>query len=246
MSRSKPECVKQQLDLSFVSPIVNHAIAIMNALLCCFAAIPTRCLTWLSLSFLLAATSTQADVEVWLTDPDHSVLFEKQSQLLPLNSGAASGTNIIHLDGSRSYQSIDGFGYTLTGGSAMHMIRMSPPARAALLRELFATDGTNIGVSYLRVSIGASDLSATTFTYDDMPTGETDVNLAHFSIEREKQELIPILKKIVALNPAIKILGSPWSAPLWMKNKNSFVGGNLKPEYYAAYANYFVKYIQVG
>jgi glucosylceramidase len=77
-----------------------------------------------------------------------------------------------------------------------------------------------------------------------MPAGETDATLAHFSIDREKQDLIPILKKIVALNPSIKILGSPWSAPLWMKTKNSFVGGSLKPEYYSAYANYFVKYIQ--
>ena len=76
------------------------------------------------------------------------------------------------------------------------------------MKELFLWDSTNIGVSYLRLSIGASDLSESTFTYDDMPAGETDVNLTHFSIDKEKQDLIPILKKIVALNPSIKILGS--------------------------------------
>ncbi len=77
-----------------------------------------------------------------------------------------------------------------------------------------------------------------------MITGQTDVNLTNFSIDKEKQDLIPILKKIIALNPAIKILGSPWSAPVWMKTNGGFVGGSLKPEYYAAYSNYFVKYIQ--
>jgi glucosylceramidase len=77
-----------------------------------------------------------------------------------------------------------------------------------------------------------------------MPAGQTDLNLTNFSIDKEKQDLIPILKKIVALNPSIKILGSPWSAPVWMKTTGSFVGGSLKPEYYATYANYFVKYLQ--
>jgi glucosylceramidase len=77
-----------------------------------------------------------------------------------------------------------------------------------------------------------------------MPAGQTDSNLEHFSIETEKKDLIPVLKKILALNPSIKILGSPWTAPVWMKSNGSFIGGNLKPEYYSVYASYFVKYIQ--
>ncbi len=114
----------------------------------------------------------------------------------------------------------------------------------ALLKELFLTDGTHIGISYLRVSIGASDLSDTIFTYDEMPAGQTDEQLQHFSITPEYKDLIPVLKKIVALNPAIRILGSPWTAPTWMKTNNSFKGGSLKPEYYNAYAQYLVKYVQ--
>jgi glucosylceramidase len=238
------QCAKLQLGLSFTSPIVNHATAIMNASRCCFAAIHTRCLTPLSLSFLLAAASARAEVEVWLTDPDHYVLFEKQSQMLPLNTGANSGTNVLHVDESRSYQGIDGFGYTLTGGSAMHLIRMSPSARADLLQELFAIDGTNIGVSYLRVSIGASDLNERVFSYNDLPPGQTDPEMKQFSLGPDLQDVVPVLKQILSINPEVKILGSPWSPPPWMKTNGDTRGGSLKPEFYDAYARYFVCYLR--
>lgn len=184
----------------------------------------------------------KSDVDFWLTQGDQSVLFKKQIANLVWSN--ASSTNTIEVDDSQTFQTIDGFGYTLTGGSATLINSLPAALKQETLNELFRHDSTFIGVSYLRVSIGASDLSATTFTYDDMPTGQTDVNLQNFSIEKEKQDLIPVLKAILNINPTIKILGSPWSAPTWMKTNNSFVGGSLKPEYYAVYAQYFVKYIQ--
>jgi glucosylceramidase len=183
------------------------------------------------------------EVLFYLTQSDQLALFKKQNVGLVFSGTGNAGTT-IEVDTTQTFQSIDGFGYTLTGGSASLLNALPQATLDPLLKELFLWDSTNIGVSYLRISIGASDLSATTFTYNDMPAGGTDVNLAHFSIDKEKQDLIPILKKIIALNPAIKILGSPWSAPIWMKTKSSFVGGSLRPEYYSAYANYFVKYIQ--
>ena len=183
------------------------------------------------------------EVLFYLTQADQLALFNRQNVSLVFSGTGNAGTT-IEVDTTQTFQSIDGFGYTLTGGSASLLSALPASTLDPLLKELFLWDSTNIGVSYLRISIGASDLSATTFTYNDMPAGETDATLAHFSIDREKQDLIPILKKIVALNPSIKILGSPWSAPVWMKTKNSFVGGSLKPEYYSTYANYFVKYIQ--
>lgn len=184
-----------------------------------------------------------SDMLFYLTQSDKYVLFKKQNVSLVFSGTGSAGTT-IEVDTTQTFQTIDGFGYTLTGGSASLLNALPPATLDPLLKELFLWDSTNIGVSYLRISIGASDLSATAFTYNDMPAGETDATLAHFSIDREKQDLIPILKKIIALNPSIKILGSPWSAPAWMKTKSSFVGGSLKPEYYSAYANYFVKYIQ--
>jgi len=184
-----------------------------------------------------------SDVAFWLTNPDKSALLKKQTVSL-IFKDTVNIYPTINVDETKTYQSIDGFGYTLTGGSASLINSLAPAAQDALLKELFRTDSTFIGISYLRISIGASDLSATTFTYDDIPSGQTDTTLQQFSMEKEKADLIPILKKIVALAPDIKILGSPWSAPVWMKTGGSFVGGSLKPEYYAAYAQYFVKYIQ--
>ena len=139
---------------------------------------------------------------------------------------------------------MDGFGYTLTGSSALVIHRMPDAARAALLRELFGRDDASLGVSYLRLSIGASDLSPASFTYDEVPTGQTDSALASFTIDAEKAHLIPLLEEILAINPNITLLGSPWTAPRWMKDNGSYVGGSLQPAYYQAYANYFVKYIQ--
>ncbi|MCB0432116.1 MAG: glucosylceramidase, partial [Mangrovimonas sp.] len=111
------------------------------------------------------------------------------------------------------------------------------------LQELFGNSTNDIGISYLRVSIGASDLNSAPFTYDDMPTGQTDENLSNFSIDIDV-DVITALQDILTINPNIKILGSPWSAPVWMKDNNNFVGGSLLPQYYGVYAQYFVKYIQ--
>lgn len=183
------------------------------------------------------------DVTFWLTKADKSVLLSKQ-QVSLLFKDTVNVYPTIKVEDGTAYQSIDGFGYCLTGGSATLISKLPSATQDALLKELFATDSGCIGVSYLRISIGASDLSAAPFTYDDMPTGQTDVNLAQFSISREQTDLIPVLKKIIAIAPNIKILGSPWSAPVWMKDNGSFVGGSLKPEYYTTYASYFVKYIQ--
>ncbi|MBV4357260.1 glycoside hydrolase family 30 protein [Pinibacter aurantiacus] len=181
-------------------------------------------------------------VEVWTTDPAAGILFQKKDNTVIASASGNEAT--IHVDVSKTYQTIDGFGYCLTGGSAFHLYNMNKADRAALLKELFATDANNIGVSYLRLSIGASDLDAKVFSYNDLPSSETDTAMQKFSIAPDKQFLIPMLKEILAINPSIKILGSPWSPPTWMKTNNNSKGGSLKKEYYNAYAKYFVKYIQ--
>ena len=182
-------------------------------------------------------------VQVWLTNPDKSALFEQQKS--PLQFSKSTGEQpTIEIDDQKTFQTIDGFGFALTGGSAQHIAYMNPANRSALLKELFAVDGKNIGISYLRISIGSSDLNDHVFSYDDMPAGETDPALVKFSLAPDRAELIPILKEILAINPKIQILGSPWSPPAWMKTNNDPKGGKLKTEYYRSYANYFVKYIR--
>jgi glucosylceramidase len=192
-------------------------------------------------AFAIPAAAQNNQVQSRLTDPASSVFFVKQA---PIALGKAGGEATITIDPAQKFQTIDGFGFALTGGSATHMVKMSAPARNALIRELFATDGDHIGTSYLRVSIGASDLNAYVFSYDDMPAGKTDTGMVHFDLGPDKQDVIPILKEILKVNPAIRIMGSPWSPPAWMKTNNDTRGGSLKPEYYASYAKYFVKYIQ--
>ncbi|MDQ2718344.1 MAG: glucosylceramidase [Bacteroidota bacterium] len=183
------------------------------------------------------------DMDFWLTKNDQSVLLQKQAVVLSF--GMVSNSNsFVDVDTSSTFQTIDGFGYTLTGGSASVINSLNSTDKAALLKELFGNDANSIGISYLRISIGASDLNTSVFSYDDMPAGQTDVNLNNFSLAPDTKDLIPLLKEILLINPAIKILGSPWSPPVWMKDNGNTVGGSLLPQFYAAYANYFVKYIQ--
>ena len=182
-------------------------------------------------------------VAVWLTNADRSALCERQPQKIPFTNEATHGPDIV-VDDAQAFQTMDGFGFALTGGSAELLMRMSPAARAALIHELFASDGTGIGISYLRVSIGASDLNSTVFSYDDRPQGETDFPLAHFSLARDVEDVVPVLRQILTLSPGIKILGSPWSAPAWMKTNRDVRGGALEPKCYDVYARYLVKYVQ--
>jgi len=180
-------------------------------------------------------------VSIWLTTTDQSNLLQQQAGV-NFSTGGSNSTTIT-VDESTSYQPIDGFGYCLTGGSAM-LINSLGSGQTALLNELFGTGTGQIGVSYIRISIGASDLSASTFTYDEVPAGQTDVNLNNFSISQETTDLVPVLQRIIAINPSIKILATPWTAPTWMKSNNGFKGGSLNTAYYDTYARYFVKYIQ--
>ncbi|MEZ2336071.1 glycoside hydrolase family 30 beta sandwich domain-containing protein [Mucilaginibacter sp. RCC_168] len=182
-------------------------------------------------------------VNAWVTTSDRSKQLEAQTSF---NFAADAGTNAttVTVDENVTYQGIDGFGFTLTGGSA-GLLNGLGGNQAAVLNELFGTANGQIGISYLRISIGASDLSSSDFTYNQT---SGDVNMNNFSISQENQDLIPILKKILAINPSIKILACPWTAPTWMKvnttGNNGYTGGSLNTAYYDAYARYFVKYIQ--
>ncbi|MCU7549701.1 glucosylceramidase [Chitinophagaceae bacterium LB-8] len=185
----------------------------------------------------------QTDVDFYLTKGNQSVLLQKQNAILAFKT-TSNGYPDILVDTTLSYQTVDGFGFTLTDGSASLIYNLPTSMQNDLLNELFGSDSTSISISYLRVSIGASDLSASVYTYNDMPAGQTDMNLENFSLRKDQSNVIHILKKILAINPNIKILGSPWTAPTWMKSNNNSIGGSLLPQYYSVYANYFVKYIQ--
>ena len=185
------------------------------------------------------------EVDFWLTNGNQLALLQKQQTVLAFGTTANSYANVM-VDTTQRYQSVDGFGYTLTSGSAT-LINNLGSAKPALLTELFGTASNSIGINYLRISIGASDLSSAVYTYDDMPAGQTDPTLANFNLAPDKSPgtgLISLLKEITAINPGIKILATPWSPPVWMKDNGNSKGGSLQPQYYDEYAQYFVKYIE--
>ena len=180
-------------------------------------------------------------IEGWVTrgadvllQPMRPVAF---SQALPPDS-----LPTIEVDDSRIFQPIEGFGFALTGGSAYLLGRLTARARAALLQELFGPTDASVGMSCLRLTIGASDLGRKDFSYRQHREGKA--HLAGFNLAAGDPDVVPVLQEILEINPAVKIIASPWSAPPWMKTNDSFIAGSLKPEYYAEYAEYFVQYIE--
>jgi glucosylceramidase len=193
----------------------------------------------------LAAQATPPNqIESWVTNPDRSSLFQKLPEPVVFGARSNGRGSVIVIDPAQQMQSVDGFGFALTGGSAELLMKMSPAARSKILKQIFARDGNNLGVSYLRISIGSSDLNSFVFSYDDLPPGATDPELKTFNLGPDRKDVIPVLQEILLISPDIKILGSPWSAPAWMKTNNNVRGGALKEECYPAYALYLVKYVQ--
>ena len=183
------------------------------------------------------------EMDFWLTKGNQSVLLEKQNSVLVFNTLANSNQNIEVIE-SQTFQSVDGFGYTLTGGSAEVINGLNTAKKQELLQDLFGSGTNSIGINYLRISIGASDLNSAPFTYNDLPNGQSDTTQSLFSLAPDMTNLIPLLREILLINPNIKIMAVPWSAPSWMKSNYTTIGSSLFPTYYTSYAQYFVKYIQ--
>lgn len=180
------------------------------------------------------------NAQIWTTNANQSTLLQKSNYQL---ASVSKDIPVIAINEKKTFQPVDGFGFTLTGGSAMLINRMSDAAKESLLQELFGKGEESIGISYLRISIGASDLDSSVFSYDDLLHGKTDESLSNFSLSKDADNLIPLLQAIIKINPTIKIMGSPWSPPTWMKDNGKSKGGHLLLKYYDAYARYFLKYI---
>lgn len=160
-----------------------------------------------------------------------------------------AGTNMapttIEIDPSQQYQSMDGFGFALTYSSAYNLLHMSQADRHAFLTRTFSTT-EGYGVSYLRVSIGSSDFSSREYTLCDTK------GLSNFALQSDETDyVIPVLKEILAINPQLKVIASPWTCPRWMKvnetldgSYDSWTGGRLNPEMRSTYAQYFVRFIE--
>ena len=197
-----------------------------------FQFVSSQHFVFLFFCFFLTSSGFSQTVTPWLTSSDKSRLLAQQSSAnFATNTGAANVT--ITLNPTVKYQTMDGFGFALTEGSAEVIRSLTTAQQTKLLMELFDKT-TGLGISVLRISIGASDLSSSAYSYDEV-SGDTGLN--SFSLAGpDLTYLVPVLKQILTINPDVKILATPWTAPRWMKTNNAWVGGSLS----SAHRNNFV------
>lgn len=206
-----------------------------------------RSAVWATIGLLLigCVASAQAvpkeKVQGWVTTGDQKKLLSRVKDI-PFDTVKSTGV-VIDVDANVRYQEMVGFGAALTDASAWLLhARLNPKQRTALMQELFGKP-PGIGISFIRLTIGASDFSRSHYTFDDVGAGQSDLSLAHFSIEPNRTDVIPIVKEALVLNPDLKVMASPWSAPAWMKNSDRLIQGGLKPEAYGAFAEYLHRYV---
>lgn len=187
-------------------------------------------------------TPVAGDVRAYVTSADGSRLFAEEG--LDYSKVSMSPYR-VELDPAKTYQTIDGFGPALTGSTCYNLLKMSQPDRSAFLRRCFDPE-SGAGFSFVRVHIGGSDFSMGEYTCCDQK------GIEFFAIpEVEKEGIFPILKEVMEINPEVKIIGSPWSCPKWMKGTvadpskpyDSWTGGRLNPAFYDDYAEYFVQWV---
>jgi len=192
----------------------------------------------------LAHTQTMGEVAVWLTTADRTAQLVRMSapvRFASRNDAAAQ----ISIAPDQRYQRMLGFGAAITDASAwLIQHRMSPSQRQALLRELFGREDDGIGFDFTRLTIGASDFSRSHYSLNDVQNGLADPALEHFSIAANRDDVIPVTKAALAVNPQLFVMASPWSAPGWMKDSGSLITGRLLPRYYQTFARYLLRYVE--
>jgi len=188
-----------------------------------------------------------AQARVWVTTGDRSLLLAEQTPLARASEGEVAGLPLVAIDAAERHQSMVGFGASITDASAwLIQNKLTPDQRDRLMGELFGRDEGGLGFSFTRVTIGASDFSLDHYSLDDAPGGAPDPELRSFSIARPAQHVFPTVRQALAINRDLKVMASPWSAPAWMKTTNSLVKGQLKPEAYPVYAEFFARYVKAA
>ncbi|MGD6845181.1 glycoside hydrolase family 30 protein [Bacillus infantis] len=199
--------------------------------------------------FIFMNPAEEQKVEAWLTTADQKNLLTHKEPLF-FKEEPNPDTPVIQVNPDVTFQTMEGFGAAVTGSFA-YLINhhMSAGQRELLIKDLFTKDG--IHMNYIRHTIGASDFSVdqegnpSSYTYNDIETKQ-DYKLEHFSVAKDA-DVISLLQDLVTMNGKIKVLGTPWTAPAWMKYERTLNGWYLDYQnnsVYQSYADYFVKYIQ--
>jgi glucosylceramidase len=189
-------------------------------------------------------------VAVYLTTANLGRRLARQPDLT-FRRGTPSGSDLIEVDPAKRYQTLTaGFGVAMTDTSAWVLDKRLPARRRNQAMRLLFSRRHGIGLSFLRVPIGGSDYVVhSPYTYDDMPPGQTDPRLAHFSLAHDRAYIIPMIRQALALNPAMSIMANPWTPPAWMKTDDKLVTttgplGQLRPQDYGVYARYLVRFLK--
>ena len=183
--------------------------------------------------------------EAWVTTNDRRL--ELAHDVLPQASAQAAAHDaqtIINIEANQRYQRMVGFGAALTDSSAWLLRhRMDADQRAALLHELFGREDGGAGFDFARLTIGASDFSLDHYSHGDTADGQPDPELRQFAIDPGKDDAGTVALEMLAINPGLQLMATPWSAPAWMKDSDNLVQGHLLPEYYPAFARYLLAYV---
>jgi len=186
------------------------------------------------------------NVQVFETYGDQSKLLARRSPGVTFAPGppAASPAFKIAVDSNTTYQQMDGVGASLTDSAGWVLWnKLTESQRLSLMQSLFDPN-SGIGIGLLRQPMGASDFSASgNYSYDDVPAGQGDPNLAQFSIAHDQTYLIPLLRQALSINPSLKVHALPWSPPAWMKTNGSMNGGNVVAADFPSLARYFTRFI---
>jgi glucosylceramidase len=188
------------------------------------------------------AAQSQPAAEMWLTTADETQKLSHRPVLEPV--GRASGDEAVSIDPTKRFQRMHGFGAAMTDASAELFSRLPDRKRRAIMAELFGRANGGLGLSFTRLTVGASDFSRTHYSYDDTPANAPDPLLRYFSIKPARQYVLPRVREALAINPQLKVMISPWSAPAWMKTTRSLIQGQLLPQYYPAFAHYLARTVQ--
>ena len=213
---------------------------------------PSRLLQLSALVLCLAwppAASADVQAEVWVTTQD---LTKKLQADPPLRFGTGPhkdeklvpGPGTIHVLTDETHQVMLGLGSSFEHSTCFNLSRLDEAHRQEAITRL-VDRRSGIGMNLMRVCIGTPDFTGEPwYSYDDLPAGQTDPELKHFSIEKDLRYVIPILKAARQANPELLFFASNWSPPGWMKSTGSLIGGRLLEKNYATYAAYFVRFVQ--
>ena len=192
---------------------------------------------------LIQPVQAESLVHWWVSSSDMSRRLSLQEPL-SLVAGPADAKITIHVDAARKFQSILGLGSSLEHSTCYNISRLPQVQQAKVIESLFHAD-KGIGMSLMRICIGTPDFTASKwYSYDDMPAGQNDPELEHFSIDKDRQYVLPVIKLALRENPELILFASSWSPPGWMKTNRELCGGRIDPKQFPSLARYFSRFIE--